>query len=153
MSTVMYCYKINKDDWWEFFGKMRNHYINESVTMKLAMAYQKEESGHDFWKFCQDDENHISVQLFDFNDDWIFRVLETGYYFANKHKELFSELGEVFYDNRTAIPLENEANEAIADRIDVLMRQKRYFMAYILDSNLLFSIAFDVDRIKEELAQ
>jgi hypothetical protein len=121
--------------------------------MRLAIAYQKEESGHDFWKFCQDSENHISVQLFDFGDDWIFRVLESGYYFANKHKELFPKLGEVFYDDRSDIPPEDEANEIIADKIDVLVSQKRYFMAYIIDFDLLFSIPFDVARIKKELPQ
>ncbi len=62
MSTVMHCYRINKDDWWDFFGKMCIHYINESLTMKLARAYQKEESGHKFWKFCKEEEHHISVQ-------------------------------------------------------------------------------------------
>lgn len=153
MSTVMHCYKIKKVDWWDFFDKMRNHYIENSITLKLAIAYQKEESTHDFWQFCRSDENHVSLQLFDFGDDWIFRVLGTGYYFENKHRELFPELEEVFYDNRTDIPPEHEANEAIADKIDALMKQKRYFMAYIIDFDLLFSIPFDVARIKKELTQ
>ncbi len=153
MSTVMHCYRINKTNWWNFFDKMRDHYIENSITIKLARAYQKEESNRDFWKFCRDSENHVSVQLFDFDDDWIFRVLESGYYFANKHRELFPGLEEVSYDDRTDIPPENEANEAIADRIDVLMKQKRYFVAYIIDFDLLFSIPFDIDRIKKELTQ
>ncbi len=153
MSTVMNCYRINKADWWNLFDKITKHYVEDSITMKLAKAYQKEESGHEFWKFCKEEEHHISVQLFDFGSDWIFRVLETGYYFANKHKELFPELGEAFYDDRTGIPPEHEANKAIADRIDVLIREKRYFMAHIIDFNLLFGIAFDVDEVKKDLTQ
>ncbi len=152
MSILMHCYRIKKTDWWDFFDEVCNYYINDSLTMGLAIAYQKEESGHDFWKFCQNNENHISIQLFDFGDNWIFRVLESGYCFANKHKELFPELGEVFYDDRSDIPLEDEANEAIADKIDMLLRQRKYFIASIIDSDLLFSIPFDIDRIKEELA-
>lgn len=147
----MHCYKINKMDWWDFFDRITKHYVEDSITLKLAEVYQKEESGYDYWQFCQDSDNHISIQLFDFEPDWIFRVLETGYYFANKHAELFPELGEVFYDDRTDIPPEDKANEGIADKIDEMVRHKRYFMIPIIDSDLLFSIPFDVARIKNDL--
>lgn len=139
MSTVMYCYKIPKDNWWEFFRKMRQHYIDNSITMKLAKACQETKLPLEYFEFCKDDNNHIETQLFDFGNDWIFRVLETGYYFHNKHSELFPELEEIYYDDRTVIPPEHKANEAISDKIEVLLKRKEYFIAYIVDFDSLFS--------------
>lgn len=151
MSTVMHCYKIPKTSRWDLFDKVISHYVENSIILKLAEVYRKEESAYKYWQFCNDSENHVSFQLFDFEPDWIFRVLERGYYFANNHAKLFPELGEVFYDDRTDIPPEHEANEVITDKIDEMVRNKRYFMIPIIDSDLLFSISFDAARIKEGL--
>ena len=149
MSTIMYNYKISKDSWWYFYGRLREHYLNDSMILELAKDYQKDKS---FWKFCKDDENHVSIQLFDFGYDWIFRVLEHGYYFLDNHNKLFPELEEVFYDDRSDVLPDHKGNEVIARKIDYMIGQRQYLVAHIVDFDLLFSIAFDVDKIKENMA-
>lgn len=143
LSTVMYCYRIPKSKLWEFVEQMREFYLHNSGKARYARilwASSEEPDGYKiFQEYIANRENHIELQLFDFGNDWIFRVLEQGYLFMNSLEQFSVE--SVFYDDRTEVPEECEVNKEFVDQIDELVSCQRYFLVNVVDERMLDSVS------------
>lgn len=151
MSTVLYAYKVHKSDFWNVFDDIREYYKSNYIILG-ALKAAKNEGYFDTMKmlksfFAEETINRqdTRLQLFDFEDCWIFRVLEPGYYFMNNSHEFNIEL--IQYDNRTDVPPEDKPNELIADQIDMMIDSGHYFLVPLIDygyvSGLCWKQAFE----------
>ena len=146
MSTVMYVYRVDKAVWWDVVGRVREFYLAEfpMIQAMSAAADAMFDRGADRYAtikyldaiaagFTRDPNESWSVELqvFDAGDDWLIRPLERGR-FLLAHHEQFPELRPVFYDGRTDVPPEHEANYEVATWMDEQIDAHRFFIYEVL---------------------
>ena len=162
MSTVFYGYRIKKTDWWNAYQAIRKEYWHgeKSATAVLFREMEKKNvtagAGKRIDGLDESDEifNKLhewldaEIQLFEFGDDYIFRVLERGWFFANSVEGMKLPITEVFVDTRTDWPKEIDVAEQtrlldIVDEIDEKIRQHEYVIASIVSLEELKRQYFD----------
>ena len=152
MGTVFYGYKVEKQNLWEVIDRIREYYRRVHFIYRIKVDQnlknlEDENVRNEFLSELQkmlyrkDFQNQVDVdlQLFDFDDHYIFQVLEAGYQFMNNGYEAITKddrslLEPVFYDNRADIPESDLDNEVIVDEIDKLIRQRKYFIVSIVEA-------------------
>lgn len=149
MSTVMYCYKVRREDWWEFAAKLRKFYHESNILLKVIHAsagksVEDIQAARNKWlEWFRDrhfaEEYSSQVQLFELDDEhYLFRVLERGYRFMNNYEKRGWPVEPVVYDNRTDVPLKDEANEQTAEWMDERIQQRQYFLWPLVDKHDIF---------------
>ena len=138
MSTVMYCYKVSKDQWWEVFDLIKNYYFENhrgfKIVRNLSDKITKEDLlFHQAYNTLEDLDLSCEIQIFEIENEYYFRVLEDGYFFMNNRSKIApGKFLDCFYDDRTDILPEEEKNLSISEKIDALIKNRHYFVSYVL---------------------
>jgi hypothetical protein len=159
MSTVMYAYRIAKDDLWPFVESVRRLYATQSelgmAGSKLAAAFIEADrraepdeqqldriiSSFDQLTESMDSEQTVELVLYDEGDTWLFRVAERGWFFLDHHDEHDWPITPVFYDNRSDdMFAETEANYEVARWMDRQAMARRYLLASVFDRDALHDV-------------
>jgi hypothetical protein len=144
MSTVMYCFRIKKEELWPFCDNLRTFHREEAIIFQLLEKAKTKE----IHNFASDIHYHVNLQLFEENENtWLFRVLENSYLFLNNWQQ-FNQIESVFYDDRSNMPEEQEGNLAIAEWVDTLLKAKQYFTVPIIDKDYLYNYWFELQEKK-----
>lgn len=151
MSTVMHCYRIKREDWWGFAAQVRDYYLNDNLMKTIIKKSGAEISGSEVLRLAEFMAKHepINLQIFEENDGrhYLIRVLELGYRFMNNYAKQGWPVKPVFYDNRTDLSPEEEANKETAEWIDEMISQRRYLIYPIIaDADDWFQIVWDWKR-------
>ena len=152
MSTVFYGYKVETQNLWEVLDRIRDYYKRVHFIYRIKVDRNEKDLEDEnirkefleslrnmlFKKEFADNVN-VDLQLFNFDDFYIFRILESGYQFMNSGYKAVTldypdSIYPVFYDDRTDIPDNDLENKVLVDEIDGLVRQKHYFMVSIVES-------------------
>jgi hypothetical protein len=153
MSTVMYAFRIKKDDWWDFASKAKEFYIETGLVSKglanLRNGPAKSRQKFNTLRSSLDlllEIDGAELQVFDENEEhYLFRVLEKGYRFMNNFQKMDWPIHPVFYDNRADVPEEDEANEKVADWLDEEIQHHRYFIYPLVAKNDLARMLSDYE--------
>jgi hypothetical protein len=150
MSTVMYCFRIKKEELWPFCDNLRAFYKENSLISFLIKIAGKQKFNNNketiskTLEAIKNDKYHVDLQLFEENKStWLFRVLEYGYLFMNSYTQ-FDQIKPVFYDDRSDVPEDQEANLSIAEQIDAFAEVKQYFIVPIIDEDYLYNYWFEL---------
>lgn len=68
---------------------------------------------------------------------WLVRPLEIGHFFTRIAEEMSEDLEPVVYDDRTDVPAADEANAAVARRVDARILGGNYLLHRLLDRTRL----------------
>lgn len=129
MSTVMYCYWVDRGSEFELANKVRKFLWQEYFIFNvphdnlnnLIQLLIKYEGKYD-----------INMQLFPvLPDRYLVRFLTSSFVIENNHELLGLE--PCFYDDRTDVPPEDEENEKYANRVDELIKDKKYYIIPIVE--------------------
>lgn len=129
MSTVMYCYWIEKGKEFEVAEKVRN-FLEENWFIFQA----KPDKMSEVMELIYDNEDRFTarMQLFPVsNDHYLARFLIDTYIIENNYKQL--ELEPCYYDNRSDMPEEWEPNKIYAEIIDGLISKQKYYIIPLVD--------------------
>jgi len=159
MSLVYQGYKVEKSEFWDTVGEVRDiyrtsHHAVESISEQIETLLEKDVEGSkrieeisnlvDFWAdvLSPDSESDqlVRLQLYDLDDFFSFRVLEPRFYFAN---EVAHKVGVETHshDGRTDM---SEPDDAIK-RVVGLQEQERYFIVPILSKEDLMNVYWNPD--------
>jgi hypothetical protein len=133
----MYAYRVPTTQLWPFLDAVRAYYIEHNLAYTVmgeiarraddaALAHARQWANHT--------ELHVTLQLFQDGETWLLRVLERGYFFLNHWRQVAAYLTPVFYDDRSDVPSDAEANAAIAERLDEQIAGRRYLLAPLIDT-------------------
>ena len=155
MSTVMYCYRIKRADWWSFFDGIREFYLENNILHKvlynLEYAFVKHNS-RCFVALSNLLENNatIELQLFEEPDGehYLFRVLEQGYRFMNSYEEQGWPIEPVFYDTRTESS--DAEKETLSDWVDKMICNHHYLVCSALSDTDFARILWEHARLGRE---
>jgi hypothetical protein len=128
MSTVMYCYWIDKDKLSDFAKELSEFWKANHWIFNKARKYKFD----DIMELSKNEEFHVDLQLFDVEPGkWLLRILSSGYFIQN-HIDQFSCLEPCSYDDRTDIPDEDLGNKNYAEMVDKLIGKKEYYIIPII---------------------
>jgi len=142
MSTVFYGYRIKKQDLWPTVDKIKKFYKEKSPfydgLAEIAcvedqterMTWDKEEVLINEYAGTKE-ARLVELQFFEFEDHYVFRVLERGYFFANNSEQFALE--SVWYDNRTDDDWdEMQKHREAVDEIDDMISRGHSFEVTIV---------------------
>lgn len=117
MGTVMYSYRLAKDDFWPTLLVVRQYYLDNwppLLIFREACYLQDGRSGaietlRRVEEEVKDHEHLVDVQVFDEGTHYLIRPLEQGHFFTN-NADHWPELVPVFYDTRTDDPRTDDPN-------------------------------------------
>lgn len=156
MSTVFYGYRVPKKNIWKMLKKVKELYLYDSrsfrclddETYKNYLAAQKSDDPEKLKSYIRLREFwQVNIQLFDIsNSEYIFRVLEHGYYFENVIHTKLNRLGvkSFFLDTRVgegSSPIKK--TRKLVDEIDLMIREGEYFIYPVVDDNSLQEASFN----------
>lgn len=115
MSTVMYCWRIKKKDFWETVHRMKQDALHHHGAMTLAAGLRRKlmanqinvsqaqtEYDEEMWNmFNADHDGLLALQVFDEGRTWLFRPLYHGFGFRDQIERLELPIKEVYYDGRS----------------------------------------------------
>ena len=139
MSIVMYVCKCPKEDLWETVKTIRKAYRDDNIYVDAIQKPDivlREVRELEKWMVEYDDD--VSLQLFDFDPFYIFRMIGVGFWLMNNAKKLGIET--VSYDNRTDIPDEDLGNDVYVEPIDHMIAHQEYLEVHIFGHKDFFNI-------------
>lgn len=146
MSVVFYGYRIPKNEWWDFSERVRNFYKKNSILFKKYVVLGQDIGTNNLATYYDKvtkniKEEIVEIQLFDIDNDYVFRVLESGYFFMNNHLKIIDgyTVSLVYYDGRSDVSEEEEANLPLIDVLDQQITDRKYF---------IYSVVSDEDLIR-----
>jgi len=142
MSTVMYMHKISKENLSETVRTIRKAYRDNNLYVnKIQNGNVDLRELDELEAMMVKHREDVSLQLFDFDTFYLFRMTGGGYWLMNHCKELGIE--SVSYDTRTDIPDEDLVNEIYVDPIDRMINDREYLEVGIFGHKDLFNIWWD----------
>ena len=126
MSTVMYCYWVEKDKLFQVADEIRKFCYSKMFVFDFAPKQ--------IVALSNDSEHHVNIQVFDVNDEnrYLVRFLSNSYLIEN-NAELF-DIESCFYDNRSDMTEDEMKNEKYAEMIDRLIDEYHYFIVPVVDA-------------------
>lgn len=153
----MYNYRIPKDQWWSFCKAVRDYYLAHHPVMQIVRSIKAKDGVGLYTTVSRVADAlgdwTVDLQLFDEGDTYLIRPLEHGYFFLNK-REKFSDgfdLADVFYNNSTDVPPEEEKNKKVSQWSDKKIRAREYLMYPLLNKDDFMDYAF-AEIFKRDLA-
>lgn len=129
MSTVMYCFWVDKNKLFELRNKVAEFWKENNINFTHSYSF-------DFDKIIErskDEENHVEFQLFDiFPEKWLVRILSSGYLILNNMEKFDEYLEPCFYDNRSDMDDDEIKNEKYAILLDELINLKEYYLIPVI---------------------
>lgn len=152
----MYSYRLPKDKWWEFANECRRFYEeNHPVASMILRAAHKARSLPPEDKSAKlvdildavhkAQEWTVDLQLFDEGDTYLIRPLERGWFFLNSHEQWRTRFGleQVFYDDRSDVPAEQEPNRDVSLWCDDKIARGEFLLYQVVTEDSLSSAVFD----------
>ncbi len=157
MSRVMYSYRLSKDTWWEFARACRDTYaMSHPISVVVLKAAQDARElpaegkasklGEILEVIRKSSEWMVDLQLFDEGNTYLIRPLERGYFFLNNHEQWTQRFGlePVFYDDRSDVPGEQEANREVSVWCDGKIVRGEYLLYQVVTEDSLSRHVFDM---------
>ncbi len=158
MSTVMYCWRIKKGDFWNTMHELKQDALMNHGAIAVACQSRntllsvtgskttvvKAQYDEDMWRMFQTDDNGLlAVQLFDEGRTWLVRPLYYGYQFDEQVKRLGLPLKEVIYDGRVGEG--TRGGEKKAEWMDDKINSGEYLIHIILGKDEPFNaVVYDM---------
>lgn len=158
MSTVMYCWRIKKGDFWESMHKVKQDMFKEHPAMVLAVDYREKIMAKQIepWKAHEEYERTIkeiwqanevglaAIQVFDDGRYWLIRPLIYGFNTLDCFKRTEIPVKQVWYDGRVGEG-SSHLSKNKAYWMDDKIHRGEYFIHIILGGDEPFkAIVYDI---------
>ena len=159
MSTVMYCWRIKKGDFWKAVHDLRQDALENHPAMDICAEIRErllrqdphfktydasEEYDKNVREWFQADETGLlALQIFDEGRTWLIRPLYCGMNFDESIRRINAPFREVFYDSRVGEG--TRGAEEKADWVDAQVTGGKYFIHTILGAQEPFqSVVYNI---------
>lgn len=146
MSTVMYNFRVSKQNWWETIAAIRKYFlahyppiniIREAVEEKAKRSDGETTSAIYDVAEQMGEKFELEFQVFDEGETWLLRPLRWRF----DHFTIFSyknwgiDIKPVFYDNRSDVPEEEERNARVVEWCEEKIKTRQYFTVPVVDQD------------------
>ena len=149
--------RIAQEDIWEFAHVLREKILDEHFILGNALL---EIDGYDAAQVIKSDTFHYRLQLFPIDDKFYLRFLSQGYFIENHLEEWKDDLPKSFEQIgiHTGSQSHDEVDELYGEGtldlilyvLDPMIRERRYFIVYIVDEDVLWEFMWDTRRSQNE---
>lgn len=130
-NIVMYAFRVSREAWWDFAKTIRDFYCQKHPLLEWIFGGYDSSREEEIIALIHNfpDEWVCRLQLFEEDDNnYIFRALENFDVFINCYEEQGWPVEPVFYDPHHPELGHREEHYQIAEWMDELIAEGRYFI-------------------------